>query len=115
MLRPHMSIRSGSYARPLARNSALKHLVFGLKIRSSGTPLLDQILDSASRKLHPQFHSQPFAQFPAFGANAFLCPGSRVLAKERLIQSLSYKAYPGSLSMAGEGGHLILHFLACIM
>src|SRR5579862_305646 len=36
--RPHLSIRFGTKARPVARASALKHLVFGAVARSRGTP-----------------------------------------------------------------------------
>jgi hypothetical protein len=36
--RPHLSIRFGSKARPAARDSVIKHLVFGVTTRSRGTP-----------------------------------------------------------------------------
>src|SRR5262245_5203817 len=45
----HLSVRSGSKARPAARDSDLKRQVFGDLTRSSGTPLLAVIVDSQQK------------------------------------------------------------------
>src|SRR5215469_18311822 len=47
--RRHLSVRSGSKARPAVRDSDSKHQVFGDRTRNSGAPLLAVIVDSQQK------------------------------------------------------------------
>src|SRR5215467_15195023 len=57
--RRHLSIRFGSKARPAARDSDLKHRVFGDRTRSSGTPLLAVIVSSQQKTSSATIYTPP--------------------------------------------------------
>src|SRR5215470_19091490 len=90
--RRHLSIRFGSKARPAARDSDLKHHVFGDRTRSSGTPLLAVIVGSQQKT-----------------SSATICTLPRLLPTEQ-SRSLRETTLPTYLSGsfyrddAGEGG-----------